>query len=419
QRPQFVPTSNVDGVFVEQFTDDWLDRWVLSKAQAPPEDPTERRALVNKYKGKWAVEPAWSLPGLLGDKGLVVKSAKRFSAISAPFKETLDNTGKTLVVQYEVKLQNGLDCGGAYLKLVSQPDNLESPADLALDQFSDKTPYTIMFGPDKCVHNKIHFIFRHKNPRTGEFEEKHLKVSPMAILTRLSNLYTLIVRPDNSFEILINMEQVANGTLHDSFEPSVNPPKEIDDPKDKKPLDWVDAAKIPDPTAVKPADWDETAPYEIPDTDAKMPEDWLENEPEEVDDPAAAKPADWDDEEDGDWTAPKVANPKCKDVSGCGKWTPPTKLNPEYKGKWVAPLIANPAYVGPWSPRKIPNPDYFEDKHPSHFTKIGAVGFELWTIQDQIMFDNLYIGHSEEAARQFAKDSWAMKYAVELEAEKE
>ena len=36
---------------------------------------------------------------------------------------------------------------------------------------ADKTPYTIMFGPDKCGNDdKLHFIFRHKHPKTGEFE---------------------------------------------------------------------------------------------------------------------------------------------------------------------------------------------------------------------------------------------------------
>lgn len=31
----------------------------------------------------------------------------------------------------------------------------------------------------------------------------------------------------------------------------MNPPKEIDDPEDKKPEDWVEEAKIPDPEATK------------------------------------------------------------------------------------------------------------------------------------------------------------------------
>lgn len=46
-----------------------------------------------------------------------------------------------------------------------------------------------------------------------------------------------------------------------------------------------------------------------------------------------------------------------------------------------APKIANPAYKGPWAPRKIENPNYFEDKTPSNFEPIGAVGIEIWTMQ--------------------------------------
>jgi hypothetical protein len=33
---------------------------------------------------------------------------------------------------------------------------------------------------------------------------------------------------------------VRNGSLLVDFEPPVIPPKEIDDPEDKKPSDWVD-----------------------------------------------------------------------------------------------------------------------------------------------------------------------------------
>lgn len=35
--------------------------------------------------------------------------------------------------------------------------------------------------------------------------------------------------------------------------PSINPPKEIDDPTDSKPSDWVDEEMITDPDAKKPA----------------------------------------------------------------------------------------------------------------------------------------------------------------------
>lgn len=38
------------------------------------------------------------------------------------FPEPVDPKGKPLVVQYEVKLQKGLDCGGAYIKLLTEED---------------------------------------------------------------------------------------------------------------------------------------------------------------------------------------------------------------------------------------------------------------------------------------------------------
>ena len=48
------------------------------------------------------------LKGIEGDKGLVVKNPAAHHAISAKFPKKIDNKGKTLVVQYEVKLQSKL-----------------------------------------------------------------------------------------------------------------------------------------------------------------------------------------------------------------------------------------------------------------------------------------------------------------------
>lgn len=46
------------------------------------------------------------LKGINGDKGLVLKDKAAHHAISSKFPTVIDNTGKTLVVQYEVKLQS-------------------------------------------------------------------------------------------------------------------------------------------------------------------------------------------------------------------------------------------------------------------------------------------------------------------------
>ena len=80
------------------------------------------------------------------------------------------------------------------------------------------------------------------------------------------------MRPDNSFEVFVDQTSVNSGNLLEDVTPPVNPPKEIDDPNDKKPDDWDEREKIPDPDAEKPDDWDEDAPTKIPDPDAKV---WL------------------------------------------------------------------------------------------------------------------------------------------------
>ncbi|KAJ5638005.1 Calnexin [Penicillium lividum] len=408
EKPTFTPTS-LKAPFLEQFTDDWEARWKPSSAKK--DDPKSEEDWA--YVGEWAVEEPTVFKGIEGDKGLVVKNPAAHHAISAKFPKKIDNKGNTLVVQYEVKPQNSLVCGGAYLKLLQENKKLHQ------EEFSNGTPYVIMFGPDKCgATNKVHFIFRHKNPKTGEYEEKHLKTPPVARTSKVTSLYTLIVKPDQTFEILVNGESVKEGSLLEDFAPAVNPEKEIDDPKDKKPTDWVDEVQIADPEASKPADWDEEAPFEILDEEAEKPEDWLEDEPTSIGDPEAEKPEDWDDEEDGDWVPPTVPNPKCADVSGCGEWTRPMKKNPEYKGMWSAPLIDNPKYKGPWAPRKIANPAYFEDKTPSNLEPMGAIGFEIWTMQNDILFDNIYIGHSVEDAEKLRQETFDVKVAIEEAEEK-
>lgn len=170
------------------------------------------------------------------------------------------------------------------------------------DEFSNVSPYVIMFGPDKCGStNKVHLIINHKNPKTGEYEEKHLATAPAARIVKTTELYTLIIHPNNTAIIKLNGEQVKEANLLEDFQPPFNPPKEIDDAKDTKPETWIDEARIADPEAKKPEDWDEDAPFEIVDEAATKPEDWLENEPLTIPDPEAVKPEDWDDEEDGDW----------------------------------------------------------------------------------------------------------------------
>jgi len=126
----------------------------------------------------------------------------------------------------------------------------------------------------------------------------------------------------------------------------------------------------------------------------------------------------WDEEEDGEWIAPTVANPKCVEAPGCGEWKRPNKPNPLFKGKWYAPLIDNPEYIGEWAPRKIANPAFFEDLDPvKSLEKIGGIGIELWTMTEDILFDNVYLGHSLEDAKTLAAETFTIKKELEATAE--
>ena len=103
------------------------------KASAGGEDEDD---LLLRYRGEWAVEAPEPVV-IENDKGLVIKTAAAHHAISAKFPKTIDPKGKQLVVQYEVKLHNGLECGGAYLKLLSENTKFDPKS------FDDKAPYTI------------------------------------------------------------------------------------------------------------------------------------------------------------------------------------------------------------------------------------------------------------------------------------
>ncbi|KAH7373238.1 hypothetical protein KP509_17G045700 [Ceratopteris richardii] len=347
------------------------------------------------------------------DFGLLVSEKARKYGIVHELAEPVTLKKNAVVLQYDLRLQNGLECGGAYLKFL-----LPHEAGWDAKQFDNESPYSIMFGPDKCGGtNKVHFIFRHKNPKTGVYVEHHLKNPPSPVNDKRSHVYSAVLYPDNTLKILVDGEEKKSVNLLSSdFEPPIVPPKTIPDPDDKKPEDWDERAKIPDPDATKPDDWDEDAPMEIEDLEAEKPEGWLDDEPEEVDDPEAGKPEDWDDEEDGEWEAPKIPNPKCDEAPGCGEWKRPMKRNPAYKGKWYAPMIDNPNYKGIWKPQQIPNPEYFELEHPD-LEPIGAVGIEIWTMQDGILFDNILITTDETEASKIRETTWKVKFDAEKEDE--
>lgn len=397
------PRPSGDVYFEETFTSEnaFLKRWIVSSAT---------RSGGGVYDGEWELlSPEWD-GAIEGENGLVMKDEAKHYAISTHLDRPFVFKGKDgFVVQYEVTFPYGLTCGGGYVKLLLDTVNLTN--------FNDQSPYSIMFGPDKCgVSSKVHMIIRFKNPVTGEVEEKHSKQSTESMDffdDKRTHLFTLSIKSDGMYHIIVDQRPFLKGNLLEDLTPPIIPSEEIDDPDDVMPEDWDEREKIPDPDAVKPDDWDEDAPQKIPDPDAEKPEGWLDDGPEYIPDPEAEIPEEWDEEEDGEWEAPSIANPACEDV-GCGEWKPPMIMNPKYKGKWRPPLIDNPNYMGIWKPRRIRNKAYFEDDHPfDSLLTIGAIGFELWTMANDVTFDNIIICSELVVANNYARDGWALKFESE------
>jgi len=300
------------------------------------------------------------------DKGIQTSEDAKFYGISAKLSEAFTNKDKDIVVQFSVKHEQELDCGGAYLKLTG---------DIEQDSFSGDSPYQIMFGPDICgpSNQKTHVIFHYPPKKDNLLIKNDVSVKTDS---KVSHLYTLHVKKDSSFEVFIDQESVREGKLESEFDFLL--PKEIKDPAQSKPKDWVDDAQMPDPADKKPAGWDDI-PAEIPDPDA-------------------SKPDDWDDEEDGTWEAPLIDNP-------------------EYKGVWKPKMIDNPAYKGEWVHPMIPNPDYKEDKELYlRADKVTHVGFELWQVKSGTIFDDILVTDSLDEAKKYGEEVWKKKQAAEQKA---
>ncbi|GFX54010.1 hypothetical protein TNCV_1155411 [Trichonephila clavipes] len=212
--PYSTPQPIGNAYLAEHFDDreDFEKKWIPSEAKKEGTDEN-----IAKYDGKWAVEEA-EKNGLKGDLGLVLKSKAHHHAIAARLDKPFLFDNKPFVLQYEVRFQNGQECGGAYLKLLSQVPDMD------LHTFHDKTPYTLMFGPDKCGNDhKLHFIFRHRNPKNGSFEEKHWRRTTAVpkfddvFKDKKPHLFTLIINPDNKFEVLMDKHSVHKGSLLEDF----------------------------------------------------------------------------------------------------------------------------------------------------------------------------------------------------------
>merc|ERR1740123_2631443 len=80
--------------------------------------------------------------------------------------------------------------------------------------------------------------------------------------------------------------------------------------------------------------------------------------------------------------------------------------------------ISNPAYKGFWEAKKIANPEYVDDDSVYKFDAFGFIGFDLWQVKGNTIFDNIIITDDVAEADSFAK-KWKDLSAVEKAKEEE
>ena len=252
--------------------------------------------------------------------------------------------GANLHVEYKVRTPSDLTCGGSYLKLGHRDD----------DVFTKETPYDIMFGSDAQCNGKhtLHaLLYSSVLP-----DVNHPLLERLDAVQPDGEWHTMRLSVQaTTFAIYVDGTNVRNGTIDEHF--GVLPPREIDDPDDRKPADWVDVPRMPDPEAQKP-------------------EDWPDDEDEYIEDPMAEMPDDWEEEDDGEWE-------------------PELIKNPAYRGEWRPPLVDNPSYLGPWKPRRIPNPDFVEEPYQLH-RGINYVAIDVWTMTEGISYKDIRVWEEKD-----------------------
>ena len=129
---------------------DWNKRWTIPSDWKPAAE-----------LGDWAHTGGEFNGGSADDKGIQTSQDARFYGLSAPLDKPFKSSDKKdLVIQYTVKHEQKLDCGGAYLKL------LPGGASFSASKFGGDTKYSVMFGPDICgSSNKRTHVILHSNKK--------------------------------------------------------------------------------------------------------------------------------------------------------------------------------------------------------------------------------------------------------------
>lgn len=121
------------------FVDSWENEWTYSE-------------YPGKEYGKFVRSAGSFFYDAEADKGIQTSQDYRFYALSRKFSP-FTNERKDLIVQFTVKHEQDIDCGGGYIKLFN--------CDLEPEKLHGETPYEIMFGNNEYLFQSIFYSTYH------------------------------------------------------------------------------------------------------------------------------------------------------------------------------------------------------------------------------------------------------------------
>lgn len=173
--------------FQETFSFGWNYNWIVSSAQ--------------NY-GNWAwTSGSWYAD--INDFGIQTADSISNYAISATF-HAFTSFSEPLIIQYTLKNEQPINCGGGYIKILSK----------GFDQisFSEETPYLIMFGPDYCNgEGKGQLIIPYKG------YNYNIQVPFNVANDEFTHQYTLVINPDDTIDYYIDNVLDASIKIEECF----------------------------------------------------------------------------------------------------------------------------------------------------------------------------------------------------------
>lgn len=186
--------------------------------------------------------------------------------------QVFSTENKTFVLQLSVRFPPELECAGGYINLYDKNASMVFLEEMGVPLLS--------FGPNICGREQqILVSWRYKG------KQYPIQKDIPTPYDTIAHLYTLHIQPNQTYEVFVDWERVASGSLTKDWR--MLPPQYIQDLSAPRPVDWQTAAEIEDPSDVRPADWDD---------------------------------------------------------SKTGPWQPKRIPNPKYEGPWIPPIIENPNY---------------------------------------------------------------------------